>query len=76
MAHHHLTYDDKALTFLSDDPVCSSQGCKHSQLFGDGSQNAYPKEWYPNMETVKDQAATPYAGPGPLDDDIKTTIVN
>ena len=76
MASHHMTYDDKALTFLQDDPICSSQGCQHSQLFGDGSKNAYPKKWYPNFPQEEPADATPYKGPGVLDDDIKTTIAN
>jgi hypothetical protein len=75
MRHHHLTYDDKALTFLSDDPVCSSQGCQYTHLWGDGSENKYPKEFYPNREEVKKDAITHYPVGG-LDADIKSTIAS
>ena len=71
-----MAYDDKTLAFLQDDPVCSSQGCQHSQLYGDGSKNAYPKKWYPNFPTEEAAEAVPYKAPGPLDPEIQTTIYN
>lgn len=63
MAHHHLSYNDKSLTFLSDDPICSSQGCKFTHLWGDASEN--------EKEDITD-----YKAPAGLDPDIKATMAS
>ena len=73
MAHHHMSYNDRALTFLSDDPICSSQGCKHTQLWGDASENKFPADLYP---TFQEEAVVPYNAPAGLDPDIKATIAS
>ena len=78
MHHHHMMYDDHSLTFLQDDPTCSSQGCPYNHIWGDGSENLYPEAYFGNQPEVKVHVPVKYPNPEAegLDSDIKSTLTH